>query len=79
MAVFFAVFILPPFYYSILSHQSILRYFRSGGVDSRTQIRVPPGGYIMYQSHLLFLQYHHKVFICLLNMGDGLFPRSVIR
>ena len=39
-------------FYTILSHQSVLRYCRSGEVDSHNWIRVPPGGILIYQYHI---------------------------
>ena len=73
VAVFFAVSFFSLFLsFPIIRHQSALRYFSSGEADSRTRIRVPPGGFIIYQSHLLLLQYHHKLFLHFLNRDDCL-------
>ena len=71
----FCLFLFSP----ILIHQSALRYFSSGGVYSRIWIKTPPWGYIIYQYHLILLQYQHAFFPRLFNRGDGSFPRSVIR
>ena len=54
--VFFAVFLFWLFLFSpILFHQSVLRYFSSVEVDYRPQIRIPHGGFVIYQFHLLFV------------------------
>ena len=63
---------------TILIHQSVLRYFISSKVDARTRNRVLPGGYIIIQSQLILLQYHHTFSFHFLNRDDGLFPQSVI-
>ena len=47
----FFLFLFSP----ITSKNSALRYFWSGEVDSSTQIRVPHGGFIIYQSHILLI------------------------
>ena len=64
---FFCLLLFSP----ILIHNSALRYFSSGGLDSQNQIRVLPGGYIIFQSCLILLQYFHRLHLCLLNRDDG--------
>ena len=64
---FFCLLLFSP----ILIHHSALRYFSSGGLDSQNQIRVLPGGYIIFQSCLILLQYFHRLHLCLLNRDDG--------
>ena len=66
-------------FYHILRKWSALHYFNSGEVDARTQIRVLPGGYIIFQYHLILLQYHHIFSFNFLNRDDGLFPHRAIR
>ena len=62
----------------IISHHYALRYFISGEVDYQTRTRVPPGGYIMYQSHILLLNCHRALFLHLLNRYGGFFPHRFI-
>ena len=62
----------------ILSHQSVLRYYISSEVDSRILIRVPSGGFILYQSHLLLMQCQRAYFLRLLNRFYCSFPRRFI-
>ena len=79
MAVLFAVsFFLLFLFSTILIYQSAVRYFISNEVYYRIRIRVPPGGYIIYQSHLLMLRYPHELFLHFVNRDDGSFTPSVI-
>ena len=70
----FWLFFFPP----ILSHQSILCYFVSGEVDSRIRIRIPSGGFILHQSHLILLQCQNTLFLHFFNSDDCLFPHIVL-
>ena len=67
------------FFYPILTHQSALCYFSSGEVYYRNITRVLPGGFIIYQYHLLLMQYHHAFFLHFLNRDDCSFSHSTIR
>ena len=78
-AVLFAVSFFFFLFSTILSHQSVLRYFSSGEVYAWTRIRVLPGAYIIIKSHLLLLQYHNTLSLDWFNMGCGLFTHSIIR
>ena len=67
----FSLLLLSP----IIINQSVLWYFSSGEVDYRTWIRVLPGCYIIFQSHLILMQYDHL----LLMQYDNIFsPHSWI-
>ena len=73
----FFLFLFSP----ILSHHYLLWYFNNSDLDSWSQIKVITGGhivYIIFQSHLLLLQYLHLLFIHLLNLDDGSFTRIFI-
>ena len=71
---FFRLFLFSP----ILIHQSTVLYFSSGEVDSQNRWRIIPGGYIIFQSHLILLQYLHIFSPHFFNWGDGSFSHSVI-
>ena len=66
----FCLFLFSP----ILIHYYLLRYFSSGEVDTWTRIIVIPGGYIIFHSHLLLLNYLHIFSLSLLNMYDSALP-----
>ena len=67
------------FFYPITRHQSVLHYFSSSEVDFQNLLRVPPLVHIIYQSHLLFINYHHSLFIRFLNRYDSSFHHRIIR
>ena len=71
----FFLFLLSP----IFIHQSVLYYFIRGDAYSQTIIRVTPGCFIFYQSHLLLLQYRHVLFLNFFNRQDCSFPQNLIR
>ena len=65
-----------------ISHHSALLCFPIVEIDSWNQIRSHPGGhisYIIFQSHLLFIQYLGMFFIGLLKWVGGSFPHIVVR
>ena len=62
----------------ILSHQSVLRYFNIGEVDSRNRIRVPRVGYIIYQYQLLLIRYIHAFLLRILNRDACSFSHNFI-
>ena len=56
-----------------------MRYFSNGWVYTQNRIRFPPGGFITYQYHFLFFQYHHALFVQFLTSDDCFFPHRFIR
>ena len=70
----FCLFLFSP----IISHQFELHDFSSSRVDPQNRIRVLLGGYIIFQSHLIFLNYCYIFSIHFLNMYHGPFIHSVI-
>ena len=71
-------FLLPLIFCAILIQQSALSYFISGEIDSRTWTRVFPGGYIILQYQLIFLQYWHIFSLHFLNRVNSLFHHIIM-
>ena len=71
---------LPLPFSTIISHLSTLSHFNSSEVDSRSRIRIHPGGGdLIFQFYLLLIKYHHSLSLHLLKREGSLLSRCVIR